>query len=220
MECISIPGHPEPLPKEVALTILASRKGPAMDIIKLLDWQDQQDFYVMVLERFSHCMDVFDFVKHNGGRIEEKFARHIMWSATLAADACCRRGVYHGDIKLENLLINVKSRDVTLIDFGCSDLLTESPYTTYSGTDSYCPPEYRMKGEFHGKPATVWSLGILLFRMLCGYFPDTSDFYRTNMNTWYKSSLTEECCDLICSLLQQKPERRLDLDRIIQHNWF
>jgi serine/threonine protein kinase len=48
-----------------------------------------------------------------------------------------------------------------------------------------------MKGEFHGKPATVWSLGILLFRMLCGYFPDTSDFYRTNMNTWYKSSLTE-----------------------------
>jgi len=31
-----------------------------MDIIKLLDWQDQQDFYVMVLEHFSHCMNVFD----------------------------------------------------------------------------------------------------------------------------------------------------------------
>ncbi|CAM4601049.1 unnamed protein product [Leuciscus chuanchicus] len=53
MECISI--------VKVTLTILASKKGPAMDIIKLLD------FYVMVLERFSHCMDVFDFVKSNGG---------------------------------------------------------------------------------------------------------------------------------------------------------
>ncbi|KAG1932879.1 serine/threonine-protein kinase pim-2-like [Pimephales promelas] len=220
MECISIPDHPEPLPKEVALTILASSKGPAMDIIKLLDWQDQEDFCVMVLERFSDCIDVFDFVAHSGGRIEEKIARHIMWSATLAADACCRRGVYHGDIKLENLLINVRSRDVTLIDFGCSELLTESPYTSFSGTDLYCPPEYRMKGEFHGKPATVWTLGILLFRMVCGHFPDTADLYRTNMKIWYKSSLTEDCCDLICSLLQQKPERRLDLHRIIQHNWF
>ncbi|KAK7133287.1 hypothetical protein R3I94_015230 [Phoxinus phoxinus] len=218
-EYISIPDLPEPLPKEVALTILAN-KGPAMDIIRLLDWQDQQDFYVMVLERFSHCMDVSDFVQRSGGSIDEKFARLIMWTATLAADACCRRGVYHGDIKLENLLIDLKKLDVKLIDFGCGDLLSESAYTSYSGTDLYCPPEYRTKGEFHGKPATVWSLGILLFRMLCGYFPDSFDLYRTNMNTWYKPGLTEECCELICSLLQQKPERRLGLDRIVHHKWF
>ncbi|KAK7170890.1 hypothetical protein R3I94_000943 [Phoxinus phoxinus] len=222
-EYISIPDYPEPLPTEVALTILANKgpnKGPAMDIIRLLDWQDQQDFYVMVLERFSHCMDVFDFVQRSGGSIEEKFARLIMWTATLAADACCRRGVYHGDIKLENLLIDLKKLDVKLIDFGCGDLLSESAYTSYSGTVLYCPPEYRTKGEFHGKPATVWSLGILLFRMLCGHFPDSFDLYRTNMNTWYKPGLTEECCELICSLLQQKPDCRLDLDRIVHHKWF
>ncbi len=142
----------------------------------------------------------------------------------------------------------------------------------------YCPPEYILKGEFHRKPATVWSLGILLFRMLCGRFPDSFDFYRTNLNTWSKPGLTEgeffststiqiqkcigfirdgqcsnlsqfsdleifqlrirradvvysnnqtslpsfctECCHLICSLLQQKPERRLDLDRIAHRDWF
>ncbi|XDV18721.1 hypothetical protein PO909_024359 [Leuciscus waleckii] len=189
-ECISIPDHPKPLPKEVALTILASKKGPAMDIIKLLDWQDQQDFFVMVLEYVSDCMDMYCFVERSGC-IDEEFAKHIMWSATLAADACCRRGVYHGDIKLENLLINVNNGSVKLIDFGCSELLTGSAYTTYSGTDLYCPPEYRMKGEFHGKPATVWALGILLFRIVCGDFPDTFDLYRTNMNTWHKPGLTE-----------------------------
>ncbi|CAM4517907.1 unnamed protein product [Leuciscus chuanchicus] len=190
-ECISIPDHPKPLPKEVALTILASKKGPAMDIIKLLDWQDQQDFFVMVLEYVSDCMDMYCFVERSGC-IDEEFAKHIMWSATLAADACCRRGVYHGDIKLENLLINVNNGSVKLIDFGCSELLTGSAYTTYSGTDLYCPPEYRMKGEFHGKPATVWALGILLFRIVCGDFPDTFDLYRTNMNTWHKPGLTED----------------------------
>ncbi|KAK9979916.1 hypothetical protein ABG768_013323 [Culter alburnus] len=218
-ECISIPDHPKPLPKEVALTILAN-KGPAMDIIKLLDWQDQQDFYIMVLERFSDSMDVSCFVESNGGSINEKFARFIMWGATLAADECCRRGVYHGDIKLENLLIDFDKLEVKLIDFGCGDLLTESAYTRFCGTMMYCPPEYRIKGEFHAKPATVWTLGILLFRMLCGHFPDTFDLYRINMNTWYKPGLTEDCCHLICSLLQQKPERRPDLERIVNHTWF
>lgn len=103
------------------------------EIIKLLDWQDQQDFYVMVLERFSHCVDVFRFVECNGGSIGEKFARLIMWGATVAADACCRQGVYHGDIKLENLLIDFKKLKVKLIDFGCGDLLTESAYTRFCG---------------------------------------------------------------------------------------
>ncbi len=32
-----------------------------MGIIRLLDWQDQQNFYVIVVQRFSHCMDVFRF---------------------------------------------------------------------------------------------------------------------------------------------------------------
>ncbi|XP_052431818.1 uncharacterized protein LOC127972396 [Carassius gibelio] len=189
-EYISIPDHPKPLPKEVALTILAN-KGPVMDIIRLLDWQDQQNFYVIVVQRFSHCMDVLRFVQRNGGSIDEKLARLIMFGATLAASACCRRGVYHGDIKLENLLINLENLQIKLIDFGCGSVLTESAYTSFSGTVMYCPPEYILKGEFHGKPATVWSLGILLFRMLCGHFPDSYDFYRTNLNTWSKPGLTE-----------------------------
>ncbi|CAM4550807.1 unnamed protein product [Leuciscus chuanchicus] len=76
-------------------------------------------------KHFSHCLDVFDFVGRNGGSIDEKFVWLIMCSATLASDACCRRGVYHSNIKLENLLINFKKLDVKLIDFGCGDLLTE-----------------------------------------------------------------------------------------------
>ncbi|KAK7156836.1 hypothetical protein R3I94_006775 [Phoxinus phoxinus] len=64
--------------------------------------------------------------------------------------------------------------------------MTESPYTGYSGTDLYCPPKYRAKGDFHGKAATVWSLGILLFRILCGYFPDSYDLdqYEQLVQTW------------------------------------
>lgn len=41
---------------------------------------------------------------------------------------CCQRGVFHCDIKLDNLLINPETLEVKLIDFGCGDLMRETGY--------------------------------------------------------------------------------------------
>lgn len=103
-------------------------------IIRLLDWQDQPDQYIMVLERPSPCMDVREFMKHNGGPIPEHMAKAILGQAAEAAEVCCKRGVFHRDIKLENLLLNPDTLEVKLIDFGCGDLYLEnSPYEEYMG---------------------------------------------------------------------------------------
>ncbi|XP_077065311.1 uncharacterized protein pimr108 [Siphateles boraxobius] len=220
LEYICIPCHSKPLPLEVALLILANRGPSVPEIIQLLDWQDQHDYYIMVLERPSPCEDLFGFTERHGGSIDEGLACVIMRQATQAAYMCCLRGVLHRDIKLENLLINKKTHKVKLIDFGCGDLLKKSAYKIFNGTDQYCPPEYEEKGEYNGKPATVWSLGVLLFALVCGDYPNTDDLCMINSNNYSKAGLSEECCHLIGCCLQREPEQRIRLTEILLHDWF
>lgn len=87
----------------------------------------------MVLERPVPCEDLVGFLDRHGGTIEEDVASVIMQQATLAALTCCQRGVLHRDIKLENLLINLNTLEVKLIDFGCGEILNNEGYTSFSG---------------------------------------------------------------------------------------
>ncbi|KAI2648594.1 Serine/threonine-protein kinase pim-2 [Labeo rohita] len=176
-ECIFIPDHPNPLPKEIALTILAN-KGPSVpEIIRLLDWTDHPDHFVMVLECPSPCENLHQFIRRHGGSLDEETTRQIMRQAAHAANMCCLRRVLHRDVKLQNLLINRETSEVKLIDFGCGDILRRTPYRSYSGTAAYSPPEYHSRGKYYGGPATVWSLGILMFTLLCGRFPCDYDLF-------------------------------------------
>ncbi|CAM4725729.1 unnamed protein product [Leuciscus chuanchicus] len=192
IEWIDIEGHPEPVPQEIGLLILAN-KGPRVpQIIQLLDWVEEAERYIMVLELPTPCENLFEFLGRHKGTLEENVVKAIMKQATLAAQACCQRGVLHRDIKLENLLINPDTLEVKLVDFGCGEILTNAGYTSFVGTEPYCPAEYYLNGKYHGKPATVWSLGILLFVLLCGNFPKSKDVDKLNDNIWTKDGLSQD----------------------------
>ncbi|XP_073676313.1 serine/threonine-protein kinase pim-2-like [Garra rufa] len=208
----------EPLPVEVAAMILIN-KGPRVPhIIQLLDWYETQREYILVLERPMPCEDMRQFLLQRGGCIGEPAARIVMQQVVSAAIICCQRGVVHRDIKLENLLINKNTLQVKLIDFGCGDRLRRSAYTGFSGTKCYAPPEINY-GGYHGKPAAVYSLGTLLYRMLCGKFPGLQlrDIFN---RTWYTKELSKECIDLIYCCLESNPKERIHLEKILQHDWF
>ncbi|RXN17620.1 methionine sulfoxide oxidase MICAL2-like isoform X1 [Labeo rohita] len=129
MKYISVPGHPAPVPLEIGLLLLVNKESRVPEIIQLLDWQNQPERYVMVLER--PCKDLFDYTMLQGGFLSEDTARVIMAQTTKAAYMCCQRGVFHRDIKQENLLINTETLEVKLIDFGCGDLLQDSGYEQF-----------------------------------------------------------------------------------------
>ncbi|RXN28460.1 serine threonine- kinase pim-2-like protein [Labeo rohita] len=84
----------------------------------------------------------------------------------------------------------------------------------------YYPPEFRVKGKYHAKSALSWSLGVILFTMLCGHFPTAEDLQKTELKLWSEPGLSKDCCHLICSLLQHKPKWRLSLGKILHHDWF
>ncbi|RXN15211.1 serine threonine- kinase pim-1-like protein [Labeo rohita] len=219
MQYIRVPGHPRLLPIEIGLTLMAN-KGPSVpEIIKLLDWQEDPDHYVMVLERPMPSMSMFNFVKLRR-RLDEGMAQHFMRQIIHAAKICCERGVFHRDIKMENLLVNPDTLEVKLIDFGCGALMMDSAYVAFNGTKMFCPPEFDVDGRYHAKPATVWSLGILLFVMVCGYYPDDKDLHMISKNDWSNPDLSQECCQMICSCLQSDPQRRLILEEMQLHDWF
>ncbi|XP_067218870.1 probable ubiquitin-conjugating enzyme E2 W-A isoform X1 [Chanodichthys erythropterus] len=95
----------------------------------------------MVLEHPPFCHDLLALLNSQEGFLNEEAARFIMTQTTMATHMCCRCGVFHSDIKLENLLINTEQLEVKLIDFGCVDLPQESTYDLFCGTEEYCPPE-------------------------------------------------------------------------------
>ncbi|XP_039531938.1 serine/threonine-protein kinase pim-1-like [Pimephales promelas] len=220
MKYINIPHHATPVPLEIGLLTIVNTGPKVKEIIDLLDWQDQPDRYIMVLERPPHYIDGFDFWAHQEYIFNEETARTIMKQVTMAAQMCCARGVFHSDIKLENLLINPETLEIKLIDFGCGRLMQVISYEVFSGTHEYCPPEFSRTGMYHAKQATVWSLGMILFGMLCGHLPVSEEMEKINDETWSDPRLSNECCDLIRRLLQRDPRHRMGLEEMISHKWF
>ncbi|NXO83168.1 PIM3 kinase, partial [Sitta europaea] len=78
----------------------------------------------------------------------------------------CR--VLHRDIKPQNILVELDTRQAKLIDFGCGIYLQDTAYTHFAGKPTQgCAPKWTHFGWYHGKAATIWSLGLLLHQMVC-----------------------------------------------------
>ncbi|NXP95079.1 PIM3 kinase, partial [Passerina amoena] len=84
---------------------------------------------------------------------------------------CTSCGVLHRDIRPENILLNLASRQLKLIDFGCGAFLQNTAYTQFAGTLSYSPPEWIQHQRYHSEAVTIWSLGLLLGHLVMGKHP-------------------------------------------------
>ncbi|XP_073803207.1 uncharacterized protein pimr169 isoform X5 [Danio rerio] len=131
MKEMTVPGYDKPLPTEIALTIMANNGPYVPEIIQLLDWEDNDAHYIIIMERPIPCMDLLHFLRHKDGPLDEKTGRHIMRQAIHAVSVCFDRGVFHRDIKLENLLVNPDTLEVKLIDFGCGAIVKKSGYKVF-----------------------------------------------------------------------------------------
>ncbi|KAK3512829.1 hypothetical protein QTP70_026487 [Hemibagrus guttatus] len=159
------------MPMEVVLLKRVSQPPCCSNIVNLLEWFDLPHEIIMVLEWPRPCMNLKHFTELQKSCLTEAQTRDVMLQVIRAVHHCCKRGVLHRDIKASNLLIDPETLQVKLIDFGCGDLLKDAPYENYFGTTAFCPPEWLIFKEYHGIPATIWALGILLYNLLTGEYP-------------------------------------------------
>ncbi|XP_016422307.1 serine/threonine-protein kinase pim-3-like [Sinocyclocheilus rhinocerous] len=220
MRQLFLPGHPKSVPMEIGLTLMANMGPRVPQIIKLLDWEDNKDHYIMVMKRPMPCIDLKIFVTLHGESLNEGTARKLIRQVIEAANVCIKHDVFHRDIKMENLLVNQDTMQVKLTDFRCGALMKKFAYEVFSGTKAYCPPEVTVNGRYHAKPRTVWSLGILLFMMVCEYYPTDHDLDLISKKSWTRPGLSQECCQMIFACLQSDPQQRINLEKMHLHDWF
>merc|ERR1711892_1224241 len=204
------------VPLEVALM---QQVNDVPGVIKLLDYFDTTDSFYIVMERFT-SKDLFDFISEQGP-LPEALARDLFMQLVDTVSECHDKGVVHRDIKDENILIDINTFKTKLIDFGSGTHLEKTVYQEFKGTRVYSPPEWINSGTYTAEALTVWSLGILLYDMVCGDIPfESDDEICAGRLVWFKQlNLSSQVKDLISGCLTLDPHERMTLDRIRYHPW-
>jgi serine/threonine protein kinase len=162
--------------------------------------------------------------------IEE--CKMIFEQIVLAVDHLHRRSICHRDLKLENILID-EFRTIKLIDFGFGTVTTGKRLDFFCGTPSYMPPEIVQKKDYVGiisinlgESADVWSLGILLYALLCGAFPframNERELYNKIIKGIYMNPnhLNTKTCEFIARILNISPTNRPTANEVIFLTYF
>jgi len=174
--------------------------------------------------------ELFDRIV-NRGSYSEKDASHVVRQIVSAIEYLHALGIVHRDLKPENLLYANESHDsdIKIADFGLSRILPDDALLkTACGTPGYVAPEV-LRGKGYGKEVDLWSVGVIMYILLCGFPP----FYDDNVQVLFEQILSghfdfpptywagvsDSAKDLIRKLLNVDPKKRLTATQALEHPW-
>ncbi len=138
-------------------------------IVRVLDYGSDRDTHYLVME-FVPGHDLGQILEERGP-LPWQEALHIARQVAQALAHANQHGIVHRDIKPGNIMV-LPDGSVRVLDFGIARAKT-SPELTLSGfvgSPNYAAPEQAM-GEAVDIRADLYSLGIVLYRMLSGRLP-------------------------------------------------
>ncbi|KAJ3189565.1 serine/threonine-protein kinase KIN2 [Irineochytrium annulatum] len=166
------------------------------------------------------------------GPLNESVARRLMLQLVSAIDYCHQNSVCHRDLKIENVLVDRRG-DLKVIDFGMAALFESMPIEEAAtrGLDEFCGslyyacPEVLRGKRYVGPEVDIWSMGIILYILVCGRVPFDDPSLPSLQSKIcsghidFPDHVTLPCRSLIVHMLTVDPRRRATMLQIKHHPW-
>ncbi|KAI9248989.1 hypothetical protein EDC94DRAFT_624587 [Helicostylum pulchrum] len=203
------------------------------NIVELFDVIETEK-YIGIILQCATGGELFDYILAHR-YLKERDASRLFAQLISGVHYMHQKHIVHRDLKLENLLLD-RHRNVLITDFGFANQFSspqDDLMSTSCGSPCYAAPELVMnQGVYVGPAVDIWSCGVILFAMLCGYLPyddDPANPESYNINLLYKYILntplifpdyiSDEACDLLSLMLVPDPEKRCSMETIMAHPW-
>jgi serine/threonine protein kinase len=193
------------------------------NIVQLFEVIDQPQRRYIIME-FASGGDLCKYVR-DCKRLSENESHRIFCQILSGLMHCHAKGIVHRDIKLDNILLD-SNKNVKIVDFGFSVPFEQDQLLKKAcGSPSYAAPEIVSRKQYAPTPVDVWSFGVVLYAMLCGYFPfqgaNSQELCRKIVKGKFDlpSWVPEPCKDLIRCMLTVDPVQRITVDKVALHPW-
>ncbi|XP_075796676.1 uncharacterized protein LOC142831113 [Pelodiscus sinensis] len=195
------------------------------NVVRLYEVIDTHSKLYLILE-LGDGGDMFDHIMRHEGGLAEGRAKHYFAQIVHAISYCHKLHVVHRDLKPENVVFFQEQGVVKLTDFGFSNRFQPGKMlTTSCGSLAYSAPEILLGEEYDAPAVDVWSLGVILYMLVCGQPPfqeaNDSETLTMIMDCRYTvpPRVSAQCSDLVGRMLQRDPKRRASLAQIEAHPW-
>jgi len=189
-------------------------------ILHLYDVYETNEDLFLIMELVNGG-ELFDRIVERGS-YTEKDAADLLKTLAGVINHLHGHNLIHRDLKPENLLYSTPADDaiIKVADFGLArDCADNQVHKSVCGTPGYMSPEMVNK-KGYGKPTDVYSLGVILYILLCGFPPfDDDDMFVYEFPSPEWDTISNEAKDMVNKLLELDPKKRLSAEEILHHPW-
>ena len=179
----------------------------------------------LVME-YAQGEELLDFINKKQ-RLKELEACIIFQQMISCLEYLSKNNITHRDLKPENILINQDNLRIKLVDFGLSNIYKNNEMLkSQCGSLCFAAPEMISGKKYNGLSVDIWSSGVTLFSMICGFLPFQEDNNKILYQKIIKGKIqvpyyvSHYARDLLHKILNINPNKRYTIEQIKNHKWF